>query len=439
MEHSSLKLLLSLRGTAQQVTIMKVLLVTPEFPPINIGGGGIVYENLAKQLKAEGHSVQVLAGNFSNKKIITSTEDVSDNQLKVSFISLSPFPKSKNFDASSYTFPTLSATLRIMKEVIQSKETVIHLHGFCHPMIDFSAFICMLSRKKYILTCHGIPKSPETLGFVAKHFFKIYISTVERTTVRKASALTTVSNSLMAECKTKNLDNPNSTVIPNGPNEALAKTKPIPIASLEEKYNLKNKNVIFAIGRITAVKGFQFLVDAMQRVVPKLPDTVAIIAGSGPNKATLTNSINEMGLSNNVKLVGWINEESKAALYERSQVVVFPSLYEPFGLVALEALAMHKPIVAFNTEASKEVIRKETGLLVPVGDSQEMANAIFKIVTDTEFRERLVANTTKGEIKGWKEITHQYLRVYEKVMKKENKYQPGKRASQIKGGNFTKS
>jgi glycosyltransferase involved in cell wall biosynthesis len=398
---------------------MKVLLVTPEYPPLNIGGGGIVYENLSKQLKKNGHCINVVAGNFSNRKLFGRVERFPVNSVNVNFVPLLPFPKSKKFDLATYTFPTLNGILYIVKELVRSKNEVIHLHGFFHPIINITAFLCIVFRKKYILTCHGIAKSPEIFRFPSKNLFELYLSTIERTLVRKASALTMVSCFLMTECKSKNLVNKHMIVIPNGPNSSLGKVNPNLISGVEKKYSLNNKKLIFAIGRISPNKGFQFLIDAMQIVVAKVPNAVAVIAGSGSYKSSLVDLVNRKGLSNNVKLVGWVNEESKAALYERSEVVVFPSLYEPFGIVILEALMMHKPIVAFNTKSSKETIKKDTGLLVPTGNSKELADAILRIVTDSQLREKLVANTNRSEILSWEEISNKYVEIYNHVMKKE--------------------
>ena len=394
---------------------MKVLLVTPEFPPISIGGGGVVYENLSRQLQLEGHQVTVIAGNFSNKKLIGKVESVPVNDFHVNFVPLLPFPRSSKYDAASYTFPTVSGTLHLIKEVVQSKNDVIHLHGYCHPMINMTALFCVFSRKKYFLTCHGIPKAPEKSGIAGKTFFKIYLQTIVRVMAKKAKALTLVSNALTNECKSKDLVNKETIVVPNGPNTSLSKVRLEVSSYLEKKYSLEHKKVIFAIGRLSESKGFQFLIEAMQIVVAKVPDALALIAGGGSYKSVLADLVEKKGLSKNVTLIGWIDDESKASLYERSEVVVFPSLQEPFGIVLLEALTMHKPIVAFDTPASNEIIKGDTALLVPVGDAEKLGRAIIKILTDSQLRERLTANTCNSKVLSWKEITDQYIEVYTKV------------------------
>lgn len=390
---------------------MDILLVTPEYPPRSIGGGGVVYENLSRQLKGKGNSINVLAGNFYNKNLIGHIENFEFRGVTVSFIPLMRFPNFRSIDFKSYTIPTALGFFSIIKGLIQRKSSVVHLHGFCHPIVDLTALACIFMRKKYILTCHGIPKTPE-MHFPLKTFYNAYLSTIERIVVRKASAVTLVSPFLKKQCIRKKLVNSNMTVVPNGPSKNLEGNPKI-IKSIEKTYGLKNKRIIFAIGRISHSKGFQFLVDAMQDVVRKLPDAVAIIAGEGAYKDCLADLVGIKGLSENVKLVGWISEESKAALYERSEIVVFPSIEEPFGIVILEALTKGKPIVAFDTESTLGVLRKGSSLLVPVGDSKKLAQAIISLLTDSELYRKLVVRAKEAKTYGWKKIADQYIDVYD--------------------------
>ncbi len=394
---------------------MRVLLVTPEFPPLSIGGGGVVYENLSKQLKLDNHQVTVLAGNFNNRNINGKVKNVPVNDFQVNFIPLLPFPRSSKYDAASYTLPTFSGTLHIIKEVAQSKNRVIHLHGYCHPMINMTALFCVFLRKKYVLTCHGIPKAPEKSNIAVNTFFKIYLQTIVKVMAKNAKAVTVVSNALLTECESKNLVNKKTIVVPNSANAILSKVNPDVSSFVEKKYSLENKKVIFAVGRLSESKGFQFLIDAMPTVLAKVPDALALIAGSGSYKSVLEDLVKKRGLSKSVKLIGWIDDESKACLYEQSEVVVFPSLQEPFGIVLLEALMMHKPVVAFDTPSSVEIIKTDSSLLVPTGNAEELGCAIIRILTDPTLRNRLIANTDNSKILSWKEIADLYVSIYNKA------------------------
>jgi glycosyltransferase involved in cell wall biosynthesis len=393
---------------------LKILLVSPEYPPRSIGGGGAVYKNLSGQLASKGHSVNVIAGNFDNKNPLGKIE-VSEDNGHLSFIPLLPHPNLKKANSASYTPPTLRGILFIVKALVRNKNNIVHLHGFCHPIIEVTAFTCIVFRKKYVITCHGIPINPQTFSLPAKIFFNLYLSIIERLIVKNAVALTTVSGSLKNECISRNLINKKMVVIPNGTDSSLANPQANIVIAIEEKYSLQGRPVIFALGRLSENKGFHFLIKAMHTVIASVPNAVAVIAGSGPYKTQLEELIQSEGLSGNVKLVGWVSENVKAALYELSEVVVFPSINEPFGMVMLEALKLHKPLISFNTDSAREVLSPESAMLVAVGDASALGNAIVQVLTDSELKSKLVANASKANVSSWDKVANQYLDVYQVI------------------------
>ena len=111
---------------------MNVLLISPEYPPRCIGGGGVVYQNLSEQLASKGHNVKVLAGNLENKGLVGKVESV-EGKVELNFVPLFPYPKFKKANSDSYTPPTILGFLFILKELVRNRTAVVHLHGFCHP------------------------------------------------------------------------------------------------------------------------------------------------------------------------------------------------------------------------------------------------------------------------------------------------------------------
>jgi len=396
---------------------MNVLIIAPEYPPRNIGGGGVVYKGLAEELKKEGHSVRVIAGNFHNRQIAGQIECISEGRVPIYFLPLLPPPKSKSFDASTYTLPALSGLGFLIKELLRSRQEVIHIHGLCHPSVDLAALLCIIMNKRYVLTCHGLPKSPLASGMVWKTLFRVYLSMLERIVVRKAATFTAVSSSLLNECLQEGLINEKMTVIHNGYHQYAQEYTPTLARMMEKKYSLKGKRVIFSIGRLTRMKGFDYLIDAMAQVSRDFPEAIAIIAGVGPHQNVLGQLIEERGLSDRVKLVGWISEQERTALYQRSEVVVVPSLEEPFGMVFLEALVMRKPVVAFKSASAPEIIDDGIdGLLVPVGDIKKLAQSIILVLSDEALRERMAKNSgLKIASFEWKKIADRYVAVYKQA------------------------
>ena len=392
---------------------MRVLMVTPEYPPKHVGGGGIVYKSIAREFRRLGHEVTVLAGDFSNRSLIGKINYVNDGGVNVFFLPLTPAPRTKNVNLATCTPPTISALAFLTYKLARGTYDIIHLHGVGHPLIDIAAILCMVFRKHYVFTCHGIPKSPEKAGLIFHSVFKAYLAMLERFVVGKAKALTAVSHSLLEECVRKGLISRRMVVIPNGPNPDLNNMEPKLIEKVEGKHSLTSKKLIFSVGRLAQTKGFQYLIRAMPHVISKIPDAIAVIAGTGPYRSELERLINEGSLQHHVKLVGWISEEEKAAFYQLAQVVVIPSTYEPFGIIVLEALTMHKPIVAFNISPISEMINNGVnGLLVPSGNVEKLADAIIQILTNSNLRLRLASNTYSVSSFRWGDAARKYLHVY---------------------------
>lgn len=119
---------------------------------------------------------------------------------------------------------------------------------------------------------------------------------------------------------------------------------------------LKEKDrVLFCIGRLVFEKGVQVLIDAMPLVLAEVPDAKLVIAGSGPMEEQLRSQAAHLG--DRVWFTGFVDETYRTQLYQAAEVCVIPSLYEPFGIVALEAMASRKPVVLSDTGGLAEIIR----------------------------------------------------------------------------------
>ncbi|MCD1259391.1 DUF1957 domain-containing protein [Paenibacillus athensensis] len=116
-----------------------------------------------------------------------------------------------------------------------------------------------------------------------------------------------------------------------------------------------NDRVIFYIGRLVFEKGVQVLIEAMPRILAEVPDARLVIAGSGPMEHELRERAAHLG--DRVWFTGFVDDAYRARLYAAAEVCVIPSLYEPFGIVALEAMAWRKPLVLSDTGGLAEIIR----------------------------------------------------------------------------------
>lgn len=142
--------------------------------------------------------------------------------------------------------------------------------------------------------------------------------------------------------------------------------------------------LVLAWGRVQYEKGFQVLIDAMAEVRARVPDARCMIAGHGTYSAELQSRVDVAGLDDAIDLPGWLDDNRLRAAVHRADCVVIPSLYEPFGVVALEALAGGGPLVVARTGGLAEVIGDSgAALTFEPGNADMLANSIVAALTDS--------------------------------------------------------
>lgn len=198
-------------------------------------------------------------------------------------------------------------------------------------------------------------------------------------------------------------------VIPNGISESW-----LDLSRKEDARPL----VIF-VGRLVPEKGPQVLVDAMADVVREFPTAELVLAGDGPMEGEIRRRVYQAGLGRVVALAGRLDDGGLARLYERAWVAAFPSSYEPFGIVALEAMATGVPCIAGDAGGLREIVRNgETGILVRPDDPDALAFAVKTLLRDRAMAARL-AQAAKERVAreySWDDIAEETLRVYREAL-----------------------
>jgi glycosyltransferase involved in cell wall biosynthesis len=159
--------------------------------------------------------------------------------------------------------------------------------------------------------------------------------------------------------------------------------------SAESKVPATRPTLLFA-GRLEYEKGVQILLRAVRLVARRLPWVRLRIVGRGTYAGELERLAGRLGLAGRVRFDGWVEADRLRELYAATDLVVVPSLYEPFGLVALESMACGIPVVASDTGGLPELIEDEgSGILVPPGDHVALARALLRLLSDRELAQRL--------------------------------------------------
>lgn len=182
---------------------------------------------------------------------------------------------------------------------------------------------------------------------------------------------------------------------------------------------IKNKKYVFSVGRIVKEKGFETIIDAAEMIKEAGIDICFIVAGKGPNLERYRQLTAERRLDHVVAFIGYITDEQRNALLLRSEMAVFPSLYEPFGIVALEAMVLGKPTIVSNTGGLKGIVKHlQTGLLMEPGDPQSLIENINYLLQNPQKREEIGQKGRKivKSLYGWKRIATQTVQIMEDTL-----------------------
>ncbi len=174
----------------------------------------------------------------------------------------------------------------------------------------------------------------------------------------------------------------------------------------------RDATLLLALGRLHTSKAFDTLIKA----VAELPGICLWIAGEGPERKNLEKLIAGLDVGGRVKLLGW--RDDRAALLQACDICVFPSRYEPFGTVFVQAWAQKKPVIVSDADGPRQFVRDgEDGLMVPVDDISALRGAIAKLAGDKTLQSALAES---GYARYREEFTkektlHAYLELYHKL------------------------
>ncbi|MFQ3679974.1 MAG: glycosyltransferase family 4 protein [Pseudanabaenaceae cyanobacterium] len=214
-------------------------------------------------------------------------------------------------------------------------------------------------------------------------------------------------------------------VIPNGLSLARVNAhRPPPDFEREafrRQFAEPNEALVYYVGRISHEKGIFVLLEAAPRILAACQNRVKFVAiGSGETHTHfLKQRAAHLGITERVLFTGFMSDPEVAKFQAVADCAVFPSLYEPFGIVALESFAAGVPVVVSSTGGLPEVVRhEETGLIARVNDGPALAEAIVRILQDRDLAQRLVANAQHDLHTrfNWQRIAPQTLQVYQELV-----------------------
>lgn len=373
-----------------------------EYPPHMVGGLGQHVFDLSRFLAHYGIETHIITPSVKDYPDYQEESGVHIHRVGT------PAREAENFKSWIFSFNSdaIRATVKIASKV--NGFQVIHAHDWLVAYAGRS--ISKIFGIPLVTTIHATEHG-RNLGLHNR--IQLEINEIERNLALEANHVICCSNYMREEiCNLFGTGSEKITVIPNGVDPEL-------FAALPEKSNFsikKNEKVVFFLGRLVPEKGILQLVNAFSQVLAEVPEARLYIGGRGPLKSVLEKRCCELGIEEYVVFTGFIYEKERNYLYNQARVAVFPSLYEPFGIVALEAMATRTPVIVGDVGGLSEIIEEGvTGLKVKAGNEDELAKAIIRILADDDLAQSLERNANKmvRSIYSWESIAHKTAEVYE--------------------------
>lgn len=208
-------------------------------------------------------------------------------------------------------------------------------------------------------------------------------------------------------------------VIRNGIDLAEVEPEPEPFEAARAAYARPDEPIVLFLGRMVEEKGIGTLIAAMPRVVREIPGVRFIMAGDGPELSACRERVANLGLAERVLFTGHADDRLRNRLLRVADVAVFPSWYEPFGIVALEAMAAGLPVVVSDAGGFDEIVRHgENGWKVPAGHPGALADGIVTLLRDGNLATGL-ARVGRQEVAvgyRWEDVARETLALYEQVL-----------------------
>jgi len=178
------------------------------------------------------------------------------------------------------------------------------------------------------------------------------------------------------------------------------------------------ERLVLLVGRLVYEKGFHLALDALPRLIERVGGVRFVVAGSGMAEAELRAQAERLGLMEHGTFLGWVGDEGLHSLYRIADLCVVPSLYEPFGLVALEAMASGCPTIVADTGGLREVVPADerVGLRFRARDAGSLAAMAERLLSDDALRDRLVAQAREHVLQfDWADAARQLAAGYARV------------------------
>ena len=387
---------------------MKILMLTWEYPPRVVGGIARVVHDLSKRLIKDGHEVTVVTYKEGD---VPYFED--DNGVKVYRVDNYMINPNNFIDwIMQLNFNLISKASEIIAK--EGKFDVIHAHDW---LVAYAAKSLKNSYDIPIVATIHATEAGRNSGIHDET--QRYINDTEWMLTYEANEVIVNSNYMKCELQ-RNFGLPfdKINVVPNGVNLTM-------YSGIERDYDFRrnyasdNEKIILYAGRLVYEKGVQHLIAAMPKILANYHDAKLVIAGKGGMIDNLKAQVDYLGLGNKVYFTGYMDHKSLCKLYKCADISVFPSTYEPFGIVALEGMLAGNPVVVSDVGGLNEIVEHGVnGMKSYAGNYNSIADSILTLLFDHKLCAEIAKNA-KASVKekyNWTKIAQDTHFTYQKAI-----------------------
>jgi glycogen synthase len=385
----------------------RVMMLSWEYPPRVIGGLARVVAELSKQIAKQGWEVHVVTADHPG-----TPEHQIDNGIHVHRV--------KNQTDWTPDFLTWVSRLNygLLQYAIELQEqtpfSIIHAHDW---MVADAAWVLKKGFKLPVVSTIHATEAGRMHGL--HNDTQRYISQIEWRLTFESWKVIVNSKHMVNELQSQFKVPPDKLcIIPNGidPEQFDFAFDPSPLRS---QYVSNDSQIVLFVGRMVREKGVQVLLQAAQSILGAAPGTQFLMVGTGYYLEDLKWMAAQLNVAQNVHFLGYVSDPELLKLYKIADVVVTPSLYEPFGIVALEGMAAQVPVVTSDTGGLTDFVEHmKTGVTTYAGDAGSLAWGILEVLKHKELAAELrrEAYDRVKNIYNWKTIAKRTLALYDSVL-----------------------
>jgi glycogen(starch) synthase len=389
---------------------MRALILSWEYPPLIEGGLARHVRKLAENLPERGVDVHVLARGREEDPLEEERGGVTIHRVRE--------PKRPR-DLGEFVawIEHMNADMLAAGVEVGDRFDFDVVHGHDWLVASAGDHLANRFRAPLVVTIHATEYGRHQ-GWIEKHP-QSYIHGVEHWMANRAERVITCSAYMREHVSDiYGLEEARVAVIPNG----IDPSELVPVDDLEAlraRFADRDELLVLLVGRLVYEKGFQLALEALPGLIERVVGVRFIVAGSGTAEQELRRQAHELGLDDHGTFLGWIGDDVLHSLYRIADLTVVPSIYEPFGLVALEAMASGCPCLVSDTGGLREVVPNEdVGLRFRSRDPDSLATMAERLLTDGTLRDRLVAEASEHVLTfDWADVARQVAAVYRETQR----------------------